>query len=76
MSQRVLNPFFTTMRTTLVLDDDLLAKAERYTGVKEKSALVREVPRALVERESARRLAALGGSEPDLKPIARRNTPA
>ena len=62
------------MRTTLALDDDLLATAERYTGLKEKSALVREALRALIERESARRLAALGGSEPGLKPIARRQT--
>ena len=72
----MLNPFFMTMRTTLALDDDLLATAERYTGLKEKSALVREALRALIERESARRLAALGGSESGLKPIARRQTPA
>ena len=72
----MLTPFFTTMRTTLALDDDLLATAERYTGLKEKSALVREALRALIERESARRLAALGGSEPDLKPVARRKTSA
>ena len=64
------------MRTTLALDDDLLATAERYTGLKEKSAMVREALRALIERESARRLAALGGSEPGLKPIARRQTSA
>ena len=64
------------MRTTLALDDDLLATAERYTGLKEKSALVREALRALIERESARRLAALGGSEPGLKPVVRRQTPA
>ena len=64
------------MRTTLALDDDLLATAERYTGLKEKSALVREALRALIERESARRLAALGGSEPSLKPVARRQTSA
>ena len=64
------------MRTTLTLDDDLLATAERYTGLKEKSALVREALRALIERESARRLATLGGSEPDLKPVARRKTSA
>jgi Arc/MetJ family transcription regulator len=64
------------MRTTLALDDDLLAAAERYTGLKEKSALVREALRALIERESARRLAALGGSERDLKPIARRKPSA
>ena len=64
------------MRTTLALDDDLLATAERYTDLKEKSALVREALRALIERESARRLAALGGSEPGLKPVARCKTPA
>ena len=72
----MLNQFFNTMRTTLALDDDLLATAERYTGLKEKSALVREALRALIERESARRLAALGGSEPGLKPVARRQTSA
>ena len=64
------------MRTTLALDDDLLATAERYTGLKEKSALVREALRALIERESARRLAALGGSDPGLKPVVRRKTSA
>jgi Arc/MetJ family transcription regulator len=76
MPKCVLTPSFTTMRTTLALDDDLLAAAERYTGLKEKSALVREALRALIERESARRLAALGGSEPGLKPVARRKTSA
>lgn len=60
------------MRTTLALDDELLATAERYTGLKEKSALVREALRALIECESARRLAALGASEPSLKPVSRR----
>ena len=60
------------MRTTLALDDELLAEAEFYTGIREKSALVREALKALVEREAARRLARLGGSEPDLKPIPRR----
>jgi Arc/MetJ family transcription regulator len=68
-------PIFTTMQTTLDLDDDLPAAAERYTRLKEKSVLVREALRALIERESARRLAALGGSEPNLKPGARRKTP-
>ena len=62
------------MRTTLALDDELLAKAEAYTGLHEKSALVREALRALIERETARRLARLGGSEPDLAPIPRRRT--
>jgi Arc/MetJ family transcription regulator len=60
------------MRTTLALDDELLAEAEAYTGLREKSALVREALRALIERESARRLARLGGSEPGLAAIPRR----
>jgi Arc/MetJ family transcription regulator len=60
------------MRTTLALDDELLAKARDYTGLREKSALVREALKALIERESARRLARLGGSAPHLTPIRRR----
>ncbi len=61
------------MRTTLALDDELLlAKARELTGLKKKSALVREALKALIERESARRLARLGGSEPGLKPVPRR----
>lgn len=60
------------MRTTLALDDDLIAEARRLTGTNEKSALVREALRALIERESARRLARLGGSEPALTEIPRR----
>ncbi|WP_175923936.1 type II toxin-antitoxin system VapB family antitoxin [Burkholderia latens] len=60
------------MRTTLSLDDALLAKAQQLTGVTEKSALVREALRALVARESARRLARLGGTEPDLESVPRR----
>ncbi len=62
----------TTMRTTLALDDDLIAEAQRLTGTNEKSALVRQALRALIERESARRLARLGGSEPMLAVISRR----
>lgn len=60
------------MRTTLALDDDLVAEAQRLTGTREKSALVREALGALIERESARRLARLGGSEPGLAPVRRR----
>jgi Arc/MetJ family transcription regulator len=60
------------MRTTLALDDALLAKAQAFSGMKEKSALVREALKALIECESARRLARLGGSEPGLKPVPRR----
>lgn len=62
------------VRTTLSLDDDLLAEAQRLTGTTEKSALVRAALIALIERESARRLARLGGSEPDIKPVARRRS--
>ena len=62
------------MRTTLALDDDLLAEAQRLTGTTEKTALVREALRALVERESARRLARLGGSEPALSGVPRRRS--
>jgi len=65
------------MRTTLALDDDLVAKAQAFTGLKEKSLLVREALKALIERESALRLARLGGSEPDLsQPSRRRSDPA
>jgi len=60
------------MRTTLALDDELLAKAQAFTGLKEKSALVREALKALIERESARRLALLGGSEPQVTAAPRR----
>jgi Arc/MetJ family transcription regulator len=60
------------MRTTLALDDELVAKAQLLTGLKEKSSLVREGLKALIERESARRLARLGGSEPNLKAPPRR----
>lgn len=62
------------MRTTLNIDDQLLAEAQRVSGVTEKAAIVREGLRALIERESARRLARLGGSEPQLKPVPRRRT--
>lgn len=65
------------VRTTIALDDDLIAKAQKFTGLKEKSALVREALKALVERESARRLARLGGTAPDLvAPPRRRSDPA
>ena len=60
------------MRTTLNLDDDLLAEAQRLTGLSGKANLVREGLRALIERESAWRLARLGGTEPQLKAVPRR----
>ncbi len=62
------------MRTTLTIEDDLLAKAERITGLTGRSALIREALKALIERESARRLALLGGSEPQLEPTPRRQS--
>lgn len=62
------------MRTTLALDDHLVAEAQRLTGTKEKTALVRQALTALVERESARRLASLGGSDPALGDVPRRRT--
>jgi Arc/MetJ family transcription regulator len=60
------------MRTTLALADEPVAKAQTLAGLKEKSSLVREALKALIERESARRLARLGGSEPDLENPPRR----
>jgi Arc/MetJ family transcription regulator len=60
------------MRTTLNIDDELLAEAAELTGIKEKTFLVRLGLEALIARESARRLAALGGSEPNLEMIPRR----
>lgn len=62
------------MRTTLALDDDLVKEAQRLTGTTEKTALVRQALRALIERESRRRLAQLAGSEPDVNPAPRRQT--
>ncbi len=62
------------MRTTLALDDELVAEAQRLTGTSEKSALVRDALRALIQRESARLLAWLGGSEPRLTETPRRRT--
>ena len=65
------------MRTTVTLDDDLLEKATRLTGITERSALIREGLVVLIQRESARRLAKLGGTEPQFKaPPRRRSEPA
>lgn len=61
-----------TTRTIVALDDDQLAKAQAFNGLKEKSALIREALNALIERESARRFARLGGIEPDLTAAPRR----
>ena len=66
---------FVHMKTTLNIDDALLAEAQRLTRIEEKTALVRAGLEALIARESARRLAALGGTERHLKPVPRRRTP-
>lgn len=60
------------MRTTVALDDELMAKAQAFTGLKERSSLIHEALKALVARESGRRLALLGGSEPMLGVSPRR----
>ena len=60
------------MRTTIILDDELIEKARGITGLQEKTALVHEGLRALIARESARRLAALGGSQRRLRAVPRR----
>ncbi|MFZ2856025.1 type II toxin-antitoxin system VapB family antitoxin [Acidovorax soli] len=63
------------MRTTLTLDDELLAQAQQISGLTERTQLIREALLALVQRESARRLARLGGTEAQLQPIPRRREP-
>jgi Arc/MetJ family transcription regulator len=60
------------MRTTITIEDALLKNAQELTGIKETGRLIRTALEALVQRESAIRLARLGGSEPDLKDIPRR----
>jgi Arc/MetJ family transcription regulator len=63
------------MRTTVAIDDKLLAKAQEFTGLHEKSELLREALKALIERENSRRLARVGGIEQRLKAIRRRRVP-
>ncbi|MGB8693035.1 MAG: type II toxin-antitoxin system VapB family antitoxin [Steroidobacteraceae bacterium] len=64
------------MRTTLILNDELLDKARRLSGLAEKTAVVHAGLEALIARESARRLAILGGSEPKLQAVPRRRSRA
>lgn len=64
------------MRTTVTLDDELLAKAAELTGVHERAALIRDGLRALIRIESARRLAALGGTDPSAAAAPRRRSSA
>ena len=62
------------MRTTLIIDENLLEHASQLTGIRKKTALVRAGLEALIAREAARRLAALGGAEPGLRSVPRRRT--
>jgi Arc/MetJ family transcription regulator len=64
----------TVMRTTINLDDELVRQAQRITGNSERTALIHEGLRALIARESARRLARLGGSDPQAKAPRRRRS--
>jgi Arc/MetJ family transcription regulator len=63
------------MRTTVTLDDEMIAKATAYTGITDRSALIREALQALVAREAARRMIALGGSDPTASAAPRRRPP-
>ena len=63
------------MRTTINIDDKLLEKASRLTGIEEKTSLVRLSLEALITLESSKRLARLGGTERALRPIPRRRSP-
>lgn len=67
---------FMHMRTTLIIDDDLLERAQKLSGIREKTAVVHAGLDALIARESARRLAALGGSDRAVKPVPRRRPQA
>lgn len=60
------------MRASIAIDDELLARAKTVTNIDENPKLIREALEALIEREAAKRLARLGGSEPDLKAPPRR----
>jgi Arc/MetJ family transcription regulator len=66
--------YIADMKTTLNIDDQILRKASRLTGISEKTTLVRKGLEALIAQESAKRLAALGGSEKKLKSIPRRKS--
>ena len=62
------------MRTTLNLDDQLIEEARRVTGIEEKTALIREALKTLISVHAARRLAALGGTQPGFRPGRRRRS--
>ena len=62
------------MRTTLIIDDNLLERARQATGIQEKTALVRAGLEALIAREAGKRLAALGGTQPKIPDVPRRRS--
>ena len=62
------------VRTTLIIEEELVRRAAELTGIEEKTALVRAGLKALITRETGKRLAALGGSEPELRPVPRRRS--
>jgi Arc/MetJ family transcription regulator len=64
------------MRTTLIIDENLLQRARKLSGIRQKTALVRAGLEALIAREAARRLAALAGADPGLRAVPRRRTRA
>jgi len=64
------------MRTTLIIDENLFERASKLTGIRQKTALVHAGLEALIAREAARRLAALGGAEPALRAVPRRRAGA
>jgi Arc/MetJ family transcription regulator len=68
------NGIYMHMRTTINIDDKILSRASELTGIKEKTALVRMGLEYLIARESAKRLAKLGGTAKDLRPIPRRRS--
>jgi Arc/MetJ family transcription regulator len=70
--RRVARCYKEAMRITIQLDDELVRCAQELTGLNDKAALIREALRAMIERESARRLGSLAGTMPQLKEIARR----
>lgn len=76
MMTKLMHGLDRAMRTTVTLDDALLARAEQLCADLERSALLKEALQALVQRESAKRLAALGGSEPTLESTPRRRSAA
>jgi Arc/MetJ family transcription regulator len=74
MHQNAISMHMKKRRTTLILDDELLERAQELTGIKEKTSIVHEGLRTLIRLESARRLIALGGSQPKMKRIPRRRS--